>query len=220
MDAETADFARFYAESRDDCLRTVLASVGDLDRARELTDEAFARAVRARRRRGLTGAVAAAAAAAAVAVVLAWQPGTGTRPGPAPGTRLAAWTVTERPPGIIEITIRELKDPAGMQRELRGDGVPAFVRFQNQNPPDCLYYPISPARADKLSQRIFPEPGNAQAADNVAMVIDATAIPAGVGVWIEFTPPQTHNEANGQSFVSFGSGYTLVYASGHCPSGG
>jgi len=33
MDAETADFARFYAESRDDCLRTVLASVGDLDRA-------------------------------------------------------------------------------------------------------------------------------------------------------------------------------------------
>src|SRR5579859_4416514 len=44
MDAETADFARFYAESRDDCLRTVLASVGDLDRARELVDEAFARA--------------------------------------------------------------------------------------------------------------------------------------------------------------------------------
>jgi hypothetical protein len=34
MDAETADFARFYAESRDDCLRTVLASVDDLDRAR------------------------------------------------------------------------------------------------------------------------------------------------------------------------------------------
>jgi RNA polymerase sigma-70 factor (ECF subfamily) len=44
MDAETADFARFYTESRDDCLRTVLASVGDLDRARELVDEAFARA--------------------------------------------------------------------------------------------------------------------------------------------------------------------------------
>ena len=44
MDAETADFARFYAESRDDCLRTVLASVGDLDRAKELVDEAFARA--------------------------------------------------------------------------------------------------------------------------------------------------------------------------------
>ena len=181
--------------------------------------ECRGRAVRARRRRGLAGAVAVAAAAVVV-VVLAQQPGTGTRPGPAPSTRLAAWTVTEKPPGIIEIKIRELKDPAGMQRELRSDGVPAFVRFQNQNPPDCLYYPMSPARAQKLSQRIFPEPDNAQTADNAAMVIDATAIPAGVGLWIEFTPPQTHNEGNGQSFVSFGSGYTLVYASGRCPSGG
>ena len=44
MDAEAADFARFYAESRDDCLRTVLASIGDLDRAKDLVDEAFARA--------------------------------------------------------------------------------------------------------------------------------------------------------------------------------
>ena len=178
------------------------------------------RAVRARRRRGLTGAAAAAAAVAAAAVVLAQPPGAGPRPGPAPSTRLAAWTVTEMPPGIIEIKIRELKDPAGMQRELRSDGVPAFVRFQNQNPPDCLYYPMSPARAQKISQRIFPEPGNAQMADNVAMVIDATAIPPGVGLWIEFTPPQTHNEGNGQSFISFGSGYMLVYASGRCPSGG
>jgi hypothetical protein len=43
MDAGTADFARFYEVARDDCLRTVLASVGDQDR-KELTDEAFARA--------------------------------------------------------------------------------------------------------------------------------------------------------------------------------
>ena len=52
------------------------------------------------------------------------------------------------------------------------------------------------------------------------MVIDATAIPARVGLWIEFTPPQTHNEGNGRSVVSFGVGSTLVYASGHCPPGG
>jgi len=176
------------------------------------------RAVRARRRRGLAGA-AAAAAAAAVVLVLAQQPGTGTRPGPAPGTHLAAWTVTDKPPGIIEIKIRELKDPAGLQRELRSDGVPAFVRFQNQDPPGCLNYPLSPARGQQLSQKIFPQPDNAQEADNVAMVIDTAAIPAGVGLWIEFTPPQTQNQGNGQSVVSFGSAYMLVYASGHCPPG-
>jgi DNA-directed RNA polymerase specialized sigma24 family protein len=41
---EEPDFASFYAQSRDDCLRTVLASVGDLDTAQDLIAEAFARA--------------------------------------------------------------------------------------------------------------------------------------------------------------------------------
>jgi RNA polymerase sigma factor (sigma-70 family) len=38
------DFAEFYRRSRDDCLRTVLISVGDQDTAQELVAEAFARA--------------------------------------------------------------------------------------------------------------------------------------------------------------------------------
>ena len=38
------DFAEFYRRSVDDCLRTVLVSVGDRDTAQDLVDEAFARA--------------------------------------------------------------------------------------------------------------------------------------------------------------------------------
>ena len=38
------DFAEFYRGSKDDCLRTVLVSVGNQDTAQELVDEAFARA--------------------------------------------------------------------------------------------------------------------------------------------------------------------------------
>jgi RNA polymerase sigma factor (sigma-70 family) len=38
------DFAEFYRRSADECLRAVLVSVGDLDTAQELVDEAFARA--------------------------------------------------------------------------------------------------------------------------------------------------------------------------------
>jgi RNA polymerase sigma-70 factor (ECF subfamily) len=38
------DFAEFYRRSRDDCLRTVLISIGDQDMAQELVAEAFARA--------------------------------------------------------------------------------------------------------------------------------------------------------------------------------
>jgi RNA polymerase sigma factor (sigma-70 family) len=38
------DFAEFYRDSADECLRTVLLSVGDLATAQDLVDEAFARA--------------------------------------------------------------------------------------------------------------------------------------------------------------------------------
>jgi DNA-directed RNA polymerase specialized sigma24 family protein len=38
------DFAEFYRRSADECLRAVLVSVGDLDRAQDLVAEAFARA--------------------------------------------------------------------------------------------------------------------------------------------------------------------------------
>jgi RNA polymerase sigma-70 factor (ECF subfamily) len=41
---EQQDFAEFYSGAADECLRTVLVSVGDADTARELTDEAFTRA--------------------------------------------------------------------------------------------------------------------------------------------------------------------------------
>ena len=44
MSQEQADFAEFYAGSRDDCLRTVLAAVRDVDKAQDLVAEAFARA--------------------------------------------------------------------------------------------------------------------------------------------------------------------------------
>jgi hypothetical protein len=40
------DFAEFYRRSKDECLRTVLISVGDQDTAQELVAEAFARRTR------------------------------------------------------------------------------------------------------------------------------------------------------------------------------
>ncbi len=44
MASQQLDFAEFYRRSADDCLRTVLVSVGDKDMAQDLVDEAFARA--------------------------------------------------------------------------------------------------------------------------------------------------------------------------------
>lgn len=44
MGTQQLDFAEFYRKSKDECLRTVLISVGDQDTAQELVAEAFARA--------------------------------------------------------------------------------------------------------------------------------------------------------------------------------
>ena len=44
MSTSGLDFAEFYRRSADECLRTVLLSVADLDTAQDLVDEAFARA--------------------------------------------------------------------------------------------------------------------------------------------------------------------------------
>jgi len=44
MPTSRPDFAEFYRRSRDDCLRAVLISVRDRDRAQDLVAEAFARA--------------------------------------------------------------------------------------------------------------------------------------------------------------------------------
>ena len=44
MEANRLDFAEFYRRSKDDCLFTVLVSVGDKDTAQDLVAEAFARA--------------------------------------------------------------------------------------------------------------------------------------------------------------------------------
>jgi RNA polymerase sigma-70 factor (sigma-E family) len=44
VDHLTAEFADFYASSRDDCLRAVYASVGDRQEAEDLVAEAFAKA--------------------------------------------------------------------------------------------------------------------------------------------------------------------------------
>ncbi len=41
---EQMDFAEFYRSAADECLRAVVVSIGDQDTARELVDEAFARA--------------------------------------------------------------------------------------------------------------------------------------------------------------------------------
>lgn len=139
-------------------------------------------AVRSRRRLpGLTAALAVTTAAAASVAVVSWPASPASHSGGMQAdVQLAAWTVARRPDGTISVTIRELRDPAGLQRRLRADGVPASVTFFGQEPRSCRPYPSSPALLHKVytARRAGRFP---------VLVIHPRALPLGAGLQIGAT---------------------------------
>ncbi|HEY6278898.1 MAG TPA: hypothetical protein VIX86_21505 [Streptosporangiaceae bacterium] len=191
------------------------------------------RSVRARRRiPALTAALAVVAGAAvAVAMLLPGRQPPGSQP---PGHRstvqLAAWTVTRQADGSIKVTIRELRDPAGLQARLRADGVPASVTLIGHQNPACRRDPVSGALMHRVFSHSFiyivpprqgppagtPSAGNPpQVGLVLVMVIRPSALPSGTGVRLAtsfalFSPAPGHMVA--RTHVE----HDLVYASPQC----
>jgi hypothetical protein len=153
------------------------------------------RGVRARRRIPVAvGAltVAAGAALAMTTLVTAGHSGlvppshpelasSGT-PGSSHSTRvqLAAWTVAKRANGDIDVTINQLKDPAGLQATLRADGLPVSVSFSGPMVgASCRPYAASRATLRTVA-RFHSD----------SLAIDPSALPTGTGVAI-FDEPGT-----------------------------
>jgi hypothetical protein len=141
------------------------------------------RAVRARRRVPGLAAALAAAAGAAVAV-------TALLPAGHPAShqshvQLAAWTVVRQPAGVIHVTVRELRDPAGLQAALRSDGVPASVSFGNGQQTACRPYPgggFTTSANPALINSVFPP----SSAPGTSVSIRPSALPDGTGVLLAF----------------------------------
>jgi hypothetical protein len=145
--------------------------------------DAIARNGRARRRwhrlTGFTGAMAVMAGTALAATALAPSGPTASQPGH-PGTaQLAAWTVAKQANGDIEVTIRQLTDPSGLQTTLRADGVPASVTSLGQQDLSCRLYPMTQALFKSIYQA-----QNAAGSGNTILVIHPSALPSGAGVQI------------------------------------
>jgi len=194
-------------------VRECLTAARDRAAGEQMTRPAraiMARARQRRLRRGLAAAATAAVIAGAVAVP-ALLPGNGASP-----ARLAGWTVTTRPGGRLIVTIRELRDPAGLQRRLRADGVPVTVRSIDQVPRLCLYYRLPPKQDIRLMDRIFSSASSTRG--QTVFTINTTAIPAHIGLWINLGPPRAHVGYGGRK-AEFAALWTLVYASGRCPPG-
>jgi hypothetical protein len=168
------------------------------------------RAVRARRRVPAVAGALGAAAAVAFAVSLALPAShPASHPASGPRAQLAAWTVDRQADGSIRVTIRELRDPAGLQHKLRADGVPASVTFTDQRNPACQGYPGGGSQSQRrhlLSSVATGAPGG-----HDAMVIHASALPSGAGLQIDALF-QHYPGPRG----SFQVGVGLVRASSQC----
>jgi hypothetical protein len=161
------------------------------------------RAIR-RHRRQRAGAAAAVAAAAALAILAVLPGGRPAPAGPAP-VRLAAWTVTTEPTGIVAVTIRDLRDPAGLQAALAAHGVPALVRFHHTGSliPSCVT--SVPSTLATIEHRVFVSPP-AASPRRTLLSIDPAAVPRTYKIAID---------AAGGNGLSLG----LLTHNGHCPPG-
>jgi hypothetical protein len=169
------------ADTVRDSLTTARDSLTEVHMTTPLdTIERHGRARRRRRRlAGLAGAavVAAGTVLAVTALLPASHPASHQ-----PRVQLAAWTVTRQPGGIIQVTISELRDPAGLQARLRADGVPASVSFGNGQQTACLPYPGGGFRTSgnpALINSVFPSGGG-------SVNIRPSALPSGTGVLLAF----------------------------------
>jgi hypothetical protein len=179
--------------------------------ASEIIARARSRRVRRRLIPAITAALvlAAGAAVAVTALLPASHPASHQ-----PRVQLAAWKVTRQPGGVISVSLRELRDPAGLQATLRADGVPASVTFYAGHPyppPPCrVYLPMGlvPTPAEyAVHYKVFENPP--YQGPGIGINIRPSALPAGTGVYLIGAFSPTPARPTGLS-----SG--LVYASPQC----
>ena len=190
------------------------------------------RALRARQRRHrvIAGAAAAIAIAGVTTVAVTsltrapvpagavetYPPGQLGHPVTGGGTRLAAWTVKNAADGMVDVTVSQLSDPAGLERTLRADGVPAYVDFRNGPlssspglPTACEGAAISMQASAEIQTKILPPPAQDIAVrDGIALAFDKQAIPKGIGIYLGIQ--------SGSSYHEWGFSMNLVQDSPAC----
>ena len=97
---------------------------------------------------------------------------------------LAAWTVTPLHNGALKITIREMRDPSGLQAELRADGARVVVTDSLATPAGCDEWKGSDYRMGDVVRMAnktgLPSP------NGLEMILTPADIPSGAALWMGF----------------------------------
>lgn len=172
--------------------------------------------LRRRRRRLACGsgatALAAAAAISGVTLTLGAASAGGTH-----DARLTAWTVQEQHDGTIDVTVRDLRNLAGLEQKLKADGVPAEVISGKRYPAACV---DDKAMKEDMAS-VFTFRTRPRVPGELGFEIHPAAIPSGTRLLLVTGglggPPGLWGVAVASPRDGFGSaGIGLVHASGDC----
>jgi hypothetical protein len=172
-------------------------------------------------RRGNRRLAAGIAGAAGVAVVLSLGlsgvfGSASHQPSHPAHAQLAAWTVVKQADGTVVVKIREFRDPAGLQRRLRADGVPASVHFgtlqSGETFTDLIHFKGNPCQEYSGGEGQAQNVVTGGSPFTVGIFVHPSAIPRGAGVQIVTTSSFGYQQAPGRkSIVEW-----LVQASPQC----
>jgi hypothetical protein len=137
--------------------------------------------LRRRRHRRLAygSGVTALAAVAAIGGVTLTSGGAGSSG--AHDAQLTAWTVQKEQNGTISVTIRDLRNLAGLEQKLKADGAPAEVISDTRYPAACV---DNNAMAEDMASVITI---GSKVPDQYAFVIHPAAIPSGTRLLLDVT---------------------------------
>jgi hypothetical protein len=171
------------------------------------------RAARARRRIPAAAGVLVVAGGAALGVATLVPAGhSGLPSGSHPAVvRLAAWTVAKQANGDIDITIKQLQDPARLQATLRADGLPVNVSFSGHVSAACRSYDISRSALKSVVQFNMSDGSD-------FLSIDPSALPSGAGVAI-YDEPGKRLETGTPQGTTPKPGNTRLRGTVHPPAG-
>lgn len=140
------------------------------------------RAVRARRRIPVAAGTLAATAGATLGIAALLPPAHSPRAEHQPTVgraTLDAYSVVSTGHGNYRVTVRALRDPAGLQKKLREDGIPARISYSNPKPPVCR-------PAGNMAQFTFV--GKSLHGNPVVFVIHRSELGHDRGVFISIRP--------------------------------
>jgi hypothetical protein len=143
---------------------------------------------RENRRLAMGLAAVAASAGLVLGLGLSGVFGSASRqPSPPAHAQLAAWTVVKQADGTVLVKIREFRDPAGLQRKLRADGIPASVEFNPANldgkgPWAIVHFKGNPCQEYRGGEAQAQNVVTGGSPFTVGMYVHPSAIPSGAGV--------------------------------------